>query len=424
MPINKKNKGKVLKSKAGLSAYVVVISSSLSIAQAFGQEFIEDTTATLNTRNFFFDRNFTSPKASQNYAREWTQGFILDLKSGFTPGTIGFGVDVLGKYAVKLDGGAGHYGALLLPKDDDGDPAGSFGRLGIAIKARFSATELKAGEWMPNLPLVTADDFRALPQTFRGAQVTSREIKDLNLYAGEFTSTSLRNDSSMEDLSFGSVQTDAFRFAGADYRLPAQKTTLRLSSGQLKDIYQQHYVGLLQGWQLTPGVALNATLAYFWGSDDGSAKAGRLDNKTASALIGLTVKQHTFSIGLQDVSGETGWMRIGGTGGIYLANNTFNHAFDNPKEKSWQLRYDLNFVGYGIPGLTLMTRYVHGDNVKTSTVNNGSEWVRECELGYVFQSGPLRDFSVRWRNSSVRRDFNAADYDENRLIVSYPIKIF
>ncbi|MCP2072691.1 UNVERIFIED_ORG: hypothetical protein J2Y77_002127 [Pseudomonas lini] len=413
-----------MKSKLHYSTQFIALSSALTVAQVYGQGFIEDSKATLNARNFYFERNFTSPGAPQNYAQEWTQGFILDLRSGYTQGTIGFGVDVLGKYAVKLDGGAGHYGALLLPKDDDGEPADSFGRLGAAIKAKYSATELKAGEWMPNLPLVTADDFRALPQTFRGAQITSKEIKNLSVYGGEFTSTSLRNDSSMEDLSFGNAQTDAFRFLGADYQLPVQKTTIRLSSGQLKDIYQQQYVGLVNRWEMGQGLSLNTNLAYFWGKDDGSAKAGRLDNKTVSALIGLTVYQHTFSVGLQDVSGATGWMRIAGTGGIYLANNTFNHAFDNPKEKSWQMRYDLNFAGYGVPGLTLMARYVHGNNVKNGRVDNGSEWGRETELAYVIQSGALRDLSVRWRNSSVRRDFNSTDYDENRVIVSYPINIF
>ncbi|WP_372439080.1 OprD family outer membrane porin, partial [Pandoraea sputorum] len=91
---------------------------------------------------------------------------------------------------------------LLLPRDADGDPAGSFGRLGVAVKAKISATELKVGEWMPNLPLVTADDFRALPQTFKGAQLSSQDINNWTLYAGEFTKTSLRNDSSMEDLAY------------------------------------------------------------------------------------------------------------------------------------------------------------------------------------------------------------------------------
>ncbi|WP_296268022.1 OprD family porin [Pseudomonas sp. UBA6562] len=382
---------------------------------------VEDTHATLTFRNFFFERNFTAPGVAQRQAREWTQGFIFDLKSGFTQGAAGFGVDVVGKYAVKLDGGAGEYGALLLPKDDDGDPAESFGRLGVAVKAKLSNTEVKVGEWMPNFPIVTADDFRALPQTFRGAQIASQELENWSFYAGEFTRTSLRNDSSMEDLSFASAQSDAFRFVGADYSSSAKNTTVRLWSGALEDIYKQHYLGLIQKWRFSQRVSLTSNLGYFWGKDAGAAKAGALDNQTASALFSLSLAQHAISLGLQSVSGDTGWMRIGGTGGIYLANNTFNHAFDNPRERSWQVRYDLNFVGYGIPGLSFMTRYVHGDNVELRNVHDGSEWVRESELGYVFQSGTLRNLAVRWRNSSVRRDFNGSDYDENRLIVSYPL---
>ncbi|MDR6711733.1 hypothetical protein J2W83_001327 [Pseudomonas hunanensis] len=402
---------------------VLVIPVLLLPITVSAKGFVEDTSATLNFRNFFFDRNFTAPGVAQSQAREWTQGFIFDLKSGFTQGTVGVGVDVLGKYAVKLDAGAGKYGALLLPKDDDGDPARSFGRLGVAVKARLWDTELKVGEWMPNFPVVTADDFRALPQTFRGAQVASQALENWSFYAGEFSKTSLRNDSSMEDLSFGAAQSDAFRFAGADYRTHTKNTTLRLWSAELQDIYKQHYLGLNQKWQLSEAVSVSSNLGVFWGGDAGSAKAGHLDNRTTSALFSLTIAQHSLSVGLQNVSGDTGWMRIGGTGGIYLANNTFNHAFDNPRESSWQIRYDVNFVGYGIPGLSLMTRYVHGDNVELQKVDDGSEWVRESELGYVIQSGAFKALAVRWRNSSIRRNFNASDYNENRLIVSYPLNI-
>ncbi|UZE20988.1 OprD family porin [Pseudomonas sp. B21-054] len=399
----------------------ILLCVALSSPRLFAEGLVDDSKATLTLRNFFFERHFTAPDAAQDHAREWTQSFIFDLRSGFTSGAVGFGADILGKYAVKLDGGAGRYGALLLPKDGDGEPASSFGRLGVALKARISATELKAGEWMPNLPIVTADDFRALPQTFEGTQLSSQDVKNWTLFAGQLNKTSLRNDSSMEDLAFGSARSDAFNYLGADYRSASKNTTVRLWSGQLEDIYQQHYVGLNQRWSLSPAVALNTNLGYFWGKDDGAAKAGRLDNRTASLLVGLGIYQHTFSLGLQQVSGETGWMRIAGTGGIYLANNTFNHAFDNPRERSWQLRYDLDFAGYGVPGLSLMTRYVHGDDVRLQNVQDGSEWVRESELGYVVQSGSLKNLALRWRNASVRRGFNSADYDENRLIVSYPI---
>ncbi|NWB31667.1 OprD family outer membrane porin, partial [Pseudomonas gingeri] len=50
-------------------------------------------------------------------------------------------------------------------------------------------------------------------------------------------------------------------------------------------------------------------------------------------------------------------------------------------------------------------------------------WGRESELAYTIQSGALRDLSLRWRNSSLRKSFSSNEFDENRLIVSYPISL-
>ena len=46
---------------------------------------------------------------------------------------------------------------------------------------------------------------------------------------------------------------------------------------------------------------------------------------------------------------------------------------------------------------------------------------KATELGYTVQSGPLKNLNVRWRNATIRRDFSTNEFDENRLIVSYPI---
>lgn len=70
----------------------------------------DDAKATLNVRNAYFNRNFTYPSNPQAKAEEWTQNFILDAKSGYTRGTVGFGIDVLGLYSQKLDGGKGTAG--------------------------------------------------------------------------------------------------------------------------------------------------------------------------------------------------------------------------------------------------------------------------------------------------------------------------
>ncbi len=101
----------------GLSAAVAV---ALSATTSYADGFVEDAKVNLNLRNFYINRNFVDPANAQNYAEEWTQNFILDARSGFTQGTVGFGVDALGLYSLKLDGGKGTGGTQLLPIHSDG----------------------------------------------------------------------------------------------------------------------------------------------------------------------------------------------------------------------------------------------------------------------------------------------------------------
>ncbi|NNA89439.1 OprD family porin [Pseudomonas gessardii] len=393
------------------------------VAQEHG--FLEDASAHLNLRNFFFNRNFTHPTKAQGGAQEWTQSFILDAKSGFTQGTVGFGVDVLGMYSQKLDGGGGSSGTQLLPLDHDGKPADNFGRLGVAFKARISQTELKVGEWMPVLPILRSDDGRSLPQTLRGGQITSKEIAGLSLYGGQFRANSPRDDSSMSDLSmFGKTAftSDRFNFQGAEYAFNDKRTQLGVWNAQLKDIYRQQYLNLTHS-QPVGDWTLGANLGFFYGQDDGSARAGKLHNKTWSGLFSARYGGHTFYVGLQKLSGNSAWMRVNGTSGGTLANDSFNASYDNAEEKSWQVRHDYNFAPLGVPGLTVMNRYISGSNVHTATVSDGKEWGRESEVGYTVQSGSLKSLTLRWRNSSMRRDYSNNEFDENRLIVSYPISL-
>ena len=383
--------------------------------------FIDDSKATLGLRNFYINRNFTNPSNPQSKAEEWTQSFILDARSGFTEGTVGFGADVLGLWSVKLDGGGGTYGTALLPRHDDGRPADDYGRLAVAGKMRISKTELKVGEWMPVLPILRSDDGRSLPQTFRGGQVTSNEIAGLTLYGGQFRGNSPRNDASMEDMSYGSGVSDRFNFVGGEYKFNQDRTLFGLWNAVLKDVYEQQY---LQVSHMQPlgDWTLGANLGYFHGDDDGAARAGKLDNKTYSGMFSAKYGSNTFWLGLQRVDGNT-WMRVNGTSGATLATASYNSSFDNSEERSWQVRHDFNFAGVGVPGLTLMNRYISGQDVHTGNITDGKEWVRESELAYVIQSGTFKNLSIRWRNSSIRRDYSNNEFDENRLIFNYPLSL-
>jgi len=225
----------------------------------------------------------------------------------------------------------------------------------------------------------------------------------------------------MEDMSYGGALSDRFNFAGGEYKLNQDRTLVGLWNAVLKDVYQQQYLQLSHS-QPVGDWTLGANLGYFHGDEDGSERAGQLDNKTYSGMFSAKYGGNTFWVGLQKVDGDT-WMRVNGTSGGTLANDSYNSSFDNANERSWQVRHDFNFVTVGVPGLTLMNRYISGQDVHTSAVTDGKEWVRETELAYVIQSGAFKDLSVKWRNSSIRRDYSNNEFDENRLIFNYPLSL-
>jgi hypothetical protein len=411
-------------SLALLSAGCMALAAPLS-SQAAG--FVEDAKVTLGLRNYYYNRNFlnhTGPSIKgndQGQAAEWTQSAILDARSGFTEGTVGFGLDALVMGAVKLDGGKGTRGSGLLPVHDDGNPADSYGRTAVAAKARLSKTELKVGEWFAVLPILRADDGRALPQTFQGAQITSNEIDGLSLYGGQFWKNSQRNDASREEMSYGGIEGDDFNFAGGEYKFNGNNTMVGVWHARLEDVYQQSYVQLTHSQPVGDWV-LSTNLGYVDGKDEGASKAGKLDNKVYQGSFTAKTGNNAFTLAYQHLDGDTKFMRIDGASGGTLVNDGFMSSYDNPNERSWQLRHDYNFAGLGIQGLTLMNRYVSGDNIHTGGRTDAEEWGRESELAYTVQSGVLKNLNVKWRNSNIRRDVGT-DAHENRLIINYPLSL-
>ncbi|RON75556.1 porin [Pseudomonas chlororaphis] len=384
--------------------------------------FFEDAKTDLVLRNYYFNRDFRDPGAAKSKVEEWAQGFILKFNSGYTPGVVGFGLDGIAMFGVKLDSGRGTSGSELLPVHDDGRAADNYGRAGVAAKMRISATELKVGELLPDIPLLRYDDGRLLPQTFRGAMLDSREIAGLGLQAGQYRSVSLRNSSDMQDLSAWAapgVTSDGFTYAGAEYRFNQQRTLIGAWHAQLEDIYQQSYFNLLHKQPVGDWV-LGANLGYFIDKDDGQARIGEIRSRTAYALLSASTAGHTLYLGLQKVSGDSPWMSVYGSSGRTLGNDMFNGNFSNADERSWQLRYDYNFAAMGVPGLLAMVRYGHGENATTKAGSNGKEWERDTEVGYTFQNGSLKNLSVRVNNATNRRSFNG-DFDQTRVIVSYPL---
>lgn len=406
---------------------------SLAIATALlapmaHAEFIADSTASLTTSNIYLNRDFRE-NAGQNKREEWGQGFLLDLKSGYTEGTVGFGLDAMGMLGIKLDSGGGRTGTDLLPVQDDGGTPDQYGRLGLTAKVKISSTELRYGSHIPELPVVKASDSRLLPQVFEGGLLTSSELDGLTFTGGRLDKVIDRASTNSEELILNSknrrfaagITADHLDLLGLDYQF-AKGLTGRYYFADLDDIYRQHFFGLLASQPLGGGT-LSADVRLMLSKDSGAANAGKIDNRAFNAMLTYAINGHKLGLGFQDMSGDTGYAYIDGSD-PFLVNFVQINDFANADERSWQARYDYDLGKLGIPGLSFMTRYIKGSDAQIAgTDDTGGEWERDIEVKYVVQSGPLKDLYVRLRNASFKSDF-ARDADENRVIVGYTLPIW
>lgn len=161
------------------------------------QGFWEDSHGKLTLRNYYFNDGYRDGGEDR---KEWAQGFLLNLQSGYTEGTVGFGLDALGLSGIKLDSSRTHAGTGLLPVHDDRRAANEFSSLGVTAKMRIGATVLKTGTLLPKIPVLVHNDGRLLPQTFRGTQIEYTGIRNLYLHSGHLDQFKLRNSTDSVDI--------------------------------------------------------------------------------------------------------------------------------------------------------------------------------------------------------------------------------
>jgi hypothetical protein len=408
-------------------AFAIAGTCALVFPSIASADFIADSKASVELRNFYFNRDFRNgpPTAQRDAAAEWAQGAILRFESGYTAGTIGVGLDAIGMLGLKLDGGDGSGGTGLLPADlSSKNGRGSqseYAKLGLTAKAKVSATELKVGSLAFRSPVVSSNDTRLLPSTFEGALLTSKDIDKLALQGGKLQQIKFNSSSNYQDFTgnrIGGVSDD-FRFAGGTYSFNKALST-SLFYGNLENIYRQYFGGVVYEIPLAAQQSLKFDLRYSKSTDDGNFRP--LDNRAANGQVAYTLGASVFTAAYQRMSGDDPFPYIANSD-PYLVNFVQINDFANAEEHSWQVRYDYNFAALGVPGLTFMTRYVNGDNAQVAGGNSGKEWERNTDVGYVVQSGSLKNLGVKVRNATVRSNFGN-DLDETRLILSYTLAIW
>ena len=415
---------------------VAAASTQMAVAsqQSESNGFIEDSSLNAHARALYFNRDFRDdrrPSTAQSYREESGLGLKAIYESGFTQGTVGFGVDAFGLQGIKLDSGGGRHGNTMFPTDGrSGKAQDNYSQAGGAVKARISSTTLKYGEQFVDLPVLSTDDSRLLPETATGFLVTSNEIENLELHAGHFTALTAMNQTYHDSSNEGLLK--ALDLVGARYNFTDNlSAAYYYADADLKDnkTNKKHYINGNYTLPLADTQSLNFDFnMYQTKFDQKGASSDR--NNAFSIAAAYNLDAHTFTVGYQRMSGDVGYdYGYDGGGSVYLLNDVQYNDFTQKDEKSYQVRYDLNMDTLGVPGLSFMTRYVRGSDVDVGTkgayvTQNGKNWERDIQAQYVLQSGPAKDLSFRLRQATYRAESAVGtDVDEVRLIVEYPLSI-
>lgn len=377
----------------------------------------------------------------------WVQSAMLGWRSGYTAGVVGFGLNASVFGAANLERGHGKVanGADRVLVDSAGDALSTWSRLAVAdVKVRLRDTELKVGRVMTENPILRYKDNRALPSSFQGVALYSQEVEGVSLQAGSFQRAIPRTGTGSERLTttFGNRQYSGERisYLGGQLKL-AQGAQMSLYASRFEDMWQQTYLGVGQQVGDRATLALKTAFNYYHTEDQGAQHLGYIDNDAYSLALGVAHQAHSLTLAWQQIFGDEYFDYVWESTGNYMANSLYSD-YNGPNEKSWQVRYDLDFAPLGVPGLSMSLWHAKGWSIDGSHyrgdrkgrntgynvrgLDNASHAENGLMLAYVAQSGWLERSVFRTIVYNHRAEGGQVDgsYDEVRLVINVPVKIF
>ena len=126
--------------------------------------------------------------------------------------------------------------------DNRNDPYDQWTRGGGYVKVRASNTTLTYGTQVLDIPVLASNTARMVPEYFTGTLITSHEIKNLEVIAGEFTKDQMSNQIKTDADISGNGLKRAYVW-GTKYKFNDQLTGSYYGLDS-KDKLTRHYVDL------------------------------------------------------------------------------------------------------------------------------------------------------------------------------------
>lgn len=467
-----------------LSATGLALISGLSVADTIEDQknakgFIDDSHLQVIARTMYMSSNprkggyYTQGGSAKRpkdtgQATDFGGSLVGIFKSGYTQGTVGFGIDLMAMEAYKFNGGRGSSAddnnGLFSAEGRTGKPRTNLSKLAPVVKVRVSKTELKYGQMMVNTPVFATfgTDYKLLPQDATGFFLSSQEVENLTVNAGYFTALRGeeygRHDSVTQDSTF-SANGETLRkvyFMGLEYQF-TDNFSGQFYASRNKDFWRKYYTNLNYNYNINEDNSINFDFNWYNMKSIGKGYADvirsdgsnrRINSNLWSLAAAYTYKMHTITIAYQRNSGTGGLggysylYGVDGGNAINVTNSVQYSDFKFENQRSWSIGYDLDFTEFGVPGLTFGITYVKGTDAVNANENNrhnGKSWERDIDVTYTVPEGKAKDLSFQLKYAQYRSNFDGSNspsinglhnangrnnIDELRLIVQYPITIF
>ncbi|WP_027706537.1 OprD family outer membrane porin [Zooshikella ganghwensis] len=405
----------------------VLAASALVPATSQANGFIDDSSATLSIRNYYFNGNGIN---GDSYDRkEWVQGFQFEYESGYLWDIIGF--DYAAGAAFKLDH-PGH-SPTNLPRSSDGDVNDIAGTNKANLKAKFGDDDmnvnLRFGLQRTCTELYCPSGSRILPATAYGTYLEGN-LSSLKVYGAQWTKTHRRENSyfakDLED-DFGN-EIDDITLIGAAYKFD-MGLGIYAEWGNSDDYLEKHFFKVDYTFDLGSGITLLVDGRWAKQEEDGDGYSNQGHESQYWNLTGtLTVNDFYVKLGYNKTSDgdwQAKWHNDHDQDGVYNSTLDQWQGYNREDEKGWLVGIGYDFANIGYPGLNASTYYAYGSGMKDTSLSgsdhNAHEWGQY--VSYKVQSGPMKDLSVSWEHYHTANPASTDD-DTNRIKIKYDIALF
>ncbi|MGB1091805.1 MAG: OprD family outer membrane porin, partial [Oceanobacter sp.] len=157
-------------------------------------------------------------------------------------------------------------------------------------------------------------------------------------------------------------------------------------------------------------------------ANDGEAYGGDdMDVDVLTTRLTLAPGNHMFAVSYQKIDGDRSVPTLNG----YVPQPYTLHwsmaAFIVADEASTGFRYGYNFKDIGVPGLSLFSQYIYGDDIDVAGGTNEHQSERDVFLTYAVQNEKLKGLSFSARDMWIDRSWTSG-FREFRFITTYKTK--